>query len=571
MKRSSLEVFVGWPLLLLGQGWFVAQGFTQPSVMQWVTEAGCLMVLGAAQARLAPEGPWRSPWMPAVFALGVTSLAIGPSGSAGAVYWLGIGCLCIAGLVRLERVRRWGLWAGVLAGLLGAVGSRGLVLARAAGGGGEGRQTSVARSPMDQLRQELMQPSFSMGLTSASDGPPVLLITVDTLRWDAARDMKSVQRIAAHGALWERAMSTSSWTVPAMGTILTGQMPVGHGAGVNAEGRLQGLEPDVKTLAERFSDAGYATGAVATNAWLTSGLGFDAGFDRFWHPDANFHHRLSVGGFPEGPMGHEAEAVIDRAVAMVQTAPDRGVFVWVHLIDPHLPFLHAPEGSLESELTDERLRSGLRLTTDLKDRVKAAYAHEVAYTDAHIERLLDAVEARGWLESGVVVLTADHGEEFWDHGGTGHGHAHHGEVVDVGLVMGGALRTERRTDRASLLDVASTVAAITGLNTDGLEGQDLRRPMHEDRITTAVGNAYFLQQQSARSDDYRAIVTVETDEMRCTALGSDPTERDAMNCVDVPEPVVAAAKGVKPPGARGETLNLESAALEALGYLDDAE
>ena len=74
------------------------------------------------------------------------------------------------------------------------------------------------------------------------------------------------------------------------------------------------------------------------------------------------------------------------------------------------------EAMAKAGLSDERLRAGMRHDPAIRDRVRAAYEHEVAYTDGHVGRLLDALEAKGVLDGGVVALTSDHGEEFHEHG-----------------------------------------------------------------------------------------------------------------------------------------------------------
>lgn len=565
MRRTDGEVVAGWGALALGELWFARQGFTTHDAGQLALEVGGLLLFGVCQARLLPEGPARSPLWAGVFAVSWTAMNLGPSGFTGLVYWVGVIVLATALVVRLERARRWGLLAGVLVGLLGAVLARVQVLSRAAEGG-DGRQSSVTRSVRAQLQEELVAPLRAGPPAPRHDGPPIVLITVDTLRADAAVKMRSYQRLAARGASWPRAMSTSSWTVPAMGSLFTGLLPAEHGAGVSAAGTFQGLSAQAPTLAGVLSGAGYQTVGIATNAWLTSGLGFPRGFDVYWHADERFHHRLALAGFPNGPKGHEGEAVVDRALGWLEAAPARGWFLWVHLIDPHLPYLHV-EGSLERGLSDERLRAGMRLDEGVEASVRAAYQAEVDYADAQLGRLLDALEARGVLDQGVVALTADHGEELWDHGATGHGHQQHTEVVDVALalVAPGAVGGER-SDLASLIDLPSTLAAVAGAQIG--VGEDLRALTSEDRVVVAQGSAYFHQQRSARWREWRAIVETAGDgPLWCFDRAADPGERQRLQCPGG-LPVGEAALRVAAPGAGGVESAVPGEALKALGYVE---
>jgi arylsulfatase A-like enzyme len=107
--------------------------------------------------------------------------------------------------------------------------------------------------------------------------------------------------------------------------------------------------------------------------------------------------------------------------------------------------------------------------------VHAGYAAEVAYVDRHLGRLLDALEAKGVLDSGIVVFTSDHGEEFWEHGGLEHGHSHHAEVLDVPLLLvAPGLAPGPRGGVASLVDVVPTIRAALGDAPDGSESDGAR-------------------------------------------------------------------------------------------------
>ena len=219
---------------------------------------------------------------------------------------------------------------------------------------------------------------------------------------------------------------------------------------------------------------------------------------------------------------------------------------------------------MEAGLSDERLRAGMPVNDELKRRVRKAYRHEVAYTDRHLMRLLDALESKGVFSTGLVILTADHGEEFWDHGFTGHGHQHHTEVVDVALAMVGVGVTGGlRTDEASLLDVVPTLRAVAGLEPNGV---DLRRPIEEERVVSAYGNAYFEPDRSAKRGSVRAVVRGhDAAERVCFNLSVDPYEQSPSPC-DPEDPVLEAALAANPaPEAEGAVL--DAAALEAMGYV----
>jgi arylsulfatase A-like enzyme len=550
------------PWLVFGaiELWISQHGFVRPDTLQFFGEILGLVVLAAAQANFAVAGTWRSPLLAGTFALAWSVMALQPS----IVAWVGAVTLAYAFVLRMERFRRWGLAEGVLWAVLVALGSRYMLLDKASGGG----STSVARDPMTRLVQELSPPTWP-AVAPTSDGPPMVLITIDTLRADNAQRMKSFELLADKGASWGDAMSTSSWTVPSVASLVTGLVPADHGAGVDSDAKLQGLSASTPTLAEALKGQGYATAAFTTNAWLAGGLGFDRGFDLYKHADADFHHRLALLGFPNGPKGHEAERVVDEALAWLDTAPPSGWFLWVHLIDPHLPYFHV-EGALEQGLSDERLRAGMRHNPLVRVQVRNAYAAEVDYTDSHVNRLLFALSQRGVLDNGLVVLAADHGEEFWEHGFTGHGHQHHAEVVETGLAIAGLGFTKQaRTDLVSIADVPSTMAAVAGIQLG--KGLDLRQPTPDDRIVVSQGNAYFEQQRAARSKTMRAIFGSPEDPVgTCYDLVTDAVELSGTPC-DPDDPVVQAARTATPPAHREGEAGMSAAqikALQELGYVE---
>lgn len=560
MRRSDLSVFVPWLLVPLTGLWFALPSFRPPDLRTMAVEIVGWVVIGLAQARFAPPGWARSALWPGVLPVLITATALGPTGWAGLVHLVGLVVLAGALVVRVERATTTGLLVGLLAAVAGGVVVRAQVLTRAEQG--SGRQTSVSAGVAGKLVAEIVRPLRAAPAATGNDGPPLVLITVDTLRADAGANMEVAQRLSQRGRAFTQAVSTSSWTVPAMGSVMTGLLPVGHGAGIAADGRLGGLRGDVPVLAELLSDAGYATAAVATNAWLTPGLGFDRGFQTFWHGDERRHHRLPLGGFPQGSSPRDAERVVDHALTWLDTAPERGWFLWVHLIDPHLPFGH-PEDAFVAGLSDERLRAGMRLDAEKVEAVRSAYQHEVDHVDAQVGRLLDALEARGVLEAGVVVLTADHGEELWDHGATGHGHSHHREVVQVPLVIAGA-PVGVSDAVVSLADVPVTLAAAAGLSIG--DGVDLRGDLAGDRIVTSQGNAYFHQQRAAWGRGRRAIVGSAGEvPLDCFDLTADPTEHTPLACAPA-DPVADAAVRTQAPTTAGGA-DVSRAALEALGYL----
>jgi arylsulfatase A-like enzyme/Flp pilus assembly protein TadD len=275
----------------------------------------------------------------------------------------------------------------------------------------------------------------------------VLLITIDTLRADhvgayGARQARTpvLDGLARDGARFERAWAPTPITLPSHASLLSGHYPPAHGARHN--GIAMGEK--VETLATRFEQAGFATGAFVSAFPLDRRFGLARGFDVY---DDELPRSETGRPLNERP-GAET---VNRAMAWLDARRDARVFLWVHLFEPHAPY-GAPESGTS---------------------VEARYADEVATADRELGRLLGALGERA--KNTLVVATADHGEAFGEHGETGHSIFVYDTTLHVPLVMRGA-GIPRGTvvgGDVSLVDLPATIAALTGLQEFQSEGRSL--------------------------------------------------------------------------------------------------
>jgi arylsulfatase A-like enzyme len=164
--------------------------------------------------------------------------------------------------------------------------------------------------------------------------------------------------------------------------------------------------------------------------------------------------------------------------------------------------------------------------------IAALYAGEVAYTDRAIGRLLRGLEASGELARSAVVLTADHGEELWDHGGYGHGHAMFDEVVRVPLAVRppGGTAGAVRAPLARLVDVAPTALAAAAIDcapARPFTGVDLARG---EPAASTYGEAvlYGPEQKYVRTNRWKLILDPGAPDVRKARLfdlEADPAEQ----------------------------------------------
>jgi arylsulfatase A-like enzyme len=561
MKQAS--VVAAWALVLLVELVLAWQGLVRPTALQVLLEVVAIGVVCAAQLRLARK-PWQaSAWWPGVLAVWVNAAALGPDDRIERLFFtLGTGLVAF-GLVHLASRKLEHPVITLPLALLGALAGRWLVLDRAAQGDEEQFAGVMAVADATERVQAELGGLFR-GQGEAGQGPPLVLITVDTLRWDHAVEMESFQRIAARGQSWDRAVSTASWTLPAMTSVHTGLDVQGHGAGLGADG-YRVADPALPMLAEQLDQAGYRTAAFVTNSWLETAMGFDRGFDLFLHSNEAFPHRLLIAGMPDGPAPVDGAAIVGRALDWLDEQPERGWFLWVHLVDPHMPYFNAVE-PIGAALRDGHLRGGQLTDEAERAAVRAAYANEVAYTDQVLLPLVSELEDRGVFDSGLVLMTADHGEEFWDHGGTEHGHSHHSEVVEVALALGGQGVEGRGIGPASLRDVAPTLLGAAGLPAEGV---DLRSGVPADRVATAWGNNYYRIDKSARTAERTVIVRGEPlpEGPRVLAYDRVNDPRESSPLEELPEELVRRARALSSPSG-GTEADLNMKALEALGYVE---
>ncbi len=281
----------------------------------------------------------------------------------------------------------------------------------------------------------------------------LILVTVDTWRADhfaterAGRPLTpELERFADTGVRFTAAQSAGTETSPGTAGILTGLLP--RRSGVIANSHLLSLE--VPTLAEVLHDAGFATEAVVGNVILDRGMGFDQGFEGY-----------EIVARPPKPSAREiTDAALARVTARREDlAAGRRLFLWVHYMDPHGPYLppekdlsRFPAEAFEAPRSLRLLPEGdisgrggipsyqqVGLSPPERDgrRYLARYAAEIHYMDREVSRLLRALDGLGVLEDAVVVLTADHGEALaGDHGYYfSHGHQLTQDQIHVPLVV----------------------------------------------------------------------------------------------------------------------------------------
>jgi arylsulfatase A-like enzyme len=344
-----------------------------------------------------------------------------------------------------------------------------------------------------------------------------LLITVDTLRPDLGymgyeRPVSPhIDRLAEHSVVYERAYSISTYTgfalTPMMASRYVSEMPR------TDRHEVKYLKQNV-LLAERLLSAGYHTAGAASHFLFAPELGWIDGFERFAKVPAE-------GKAPPGSSidwFHTSRGMADVAIRMLS---DPGIvsgpfFIWLHFLDPHKQYLEHPGFS-----NFGRDRRGL-------------YDGEIAYTDFHIGRVLDALDASPLRARTAVILTADHGEAFGEHGFSYHGRQVWDEVVRVPLIVFVPGASPRRISRRiSAVEFAPTILDLAGLPEDkGARGQSFapelfgadqpERPILIDQPK----NPYYPLTRAFIDKGYKLHYASESNTYRLFDLTHDPGERN---------------------------------------------
>jgi len=381
----------------------------------------------------------------------------------------------------------------------------------------------------------------------------VILIGVDTLRADhlgtyghTRPTSPFLDALSEQGVVFEQTFATSPWTLPSFASIFTGRPMSGHAAGIDTttsdeewdEAQVgtydrAKLDPGVATIAEVISAAGIPTIAVAQNPYMDPIFGLDRGFDEYDYSRG------------ENAEKRRADVVVDHALEWIDRQEGDDFFLFVHFFDPHMNY-GAPEpwgGLFTSEVggdfglpvTGHRAlrNNAANLPPARKEFIAAAYDEEVRFVDAEIERFVVALKERGIWDESLVIFTADHGEELFEHGGFEHGHTMYNEVIRVPLVVWGpGIAAGRNTTPVSIADIAPTILDALGLDVfEGTMGKSLwplltRGEDLPQRLLVAEGALWGPDLRAGIAWPHKVILDLESGQVRLFDLSSDPREQE---------------------------------------------
>lgn len=326
-----------------------------------------------------------------------------------------------------------------------------------------------------------LPPRAASGASMPRGKPNVVIILIDTLRPDhlsfygyPTDTSPFLTGIAGESFVFENVFSVSSHTAPASASLFTSLSPEDHGvirsqiatermrSEINPKLALNRIPEEATTLPELMKEAGYRTYGISDNYNVSDEMGFDQGFDEF------IDNPRFYWGAPE---------VARRVMELRETINSGGpYFLYIHFIDPHKPYHRRKPWFSEPGPPSRGSRKGASpvpawrvgapktgtLDTPGRDVNIAKYDSEIGYVDARIE---DLYRTFGWDKNTLLVVTSDHGEQFYEHGHLGHGWTLYDEVLRIPLMIHdatGRIGPGRSASPASILDILPGVMDFLG-------------------------------------------------------------------------------------------------------------
>ena len=436
---------------------------------------------------------------------------------------------------------------------------------------------------------------------SLATGYNVVLVSIDSLRSDHLdaygyhrNTAPTISELARHGVLFRNNSSVTSWTLPGHMSMLTGRSLLGHGVIFDD----RSLPTEVPTLAQSLQSAGYKTGAVVSAPYVEARYGFDRGFDDYDDETISFATNGESYKTVTAPLLQKTAA----SWLARNASEENPFFLFLHYWDVHYDYAPgAPydtmfdpdyDGDIDGRefYFNPEVHPGMD-RRDL-DHLLALYDGEIRLVDDHLAKLRTTLKELGVADNTVIVITSDHGEEFFEHGGKGHHKTLFDEVTRVPLVLyvPGLYPTRPVVKmETSIVDIMPTLLSLLGIPLPpGMDGADLssvafRGSDEHDRSTLAelyrLGSRNY--QSSLRSSGRKVTQLYETGDVYAYDIFRDPAEQQRLDASEgfVPGLLQRLADTMNQlwplyidrlDGGKGK-LEMDDATrsrLEALGYMD---
>lgn len=313
------------------------------------------------------------------------------------------------------------------------------------------------------------------------NSPNVVIFLIDSLKRDhlgvygyERNTSPVIDMLAQEGIVYYNAISQCSWTSPSVSSLFTALYPSVHGVVHRGSKKSHCLDYRLITLAEVFKNEGYSTGAFVANPNIIPGLQYHQGFDEFF---AEYLREPDL----------RAPELNERAYQWIASNRKTPFFTYIHYMDVHTPY-RPPEPydkifqseftkSLEKEEFYSLKNGGKESTKNNIDFFIDQYDGEIRFTDFHIGKFLELLDKLRVLENTIIIVTSDHGEQFFEHGNHGHGWSLYGEEIRIPLVIRFPKSVANQINpqcRVGLIDLSKALMKMVGYGLPyGSHGEDL--------------------------------------------------------------------------------------------------
>lgn len=436
-----------------------------------------------------------------------------------------------------------------------------------------------------------------------SGTPSLLVVAIDTLRADrlgcyGAQPSRTpvLDAFASGGLVFEQSVAQSSWTLPSAATQLSGLHPRSHGVLVRSE---EPTEADGNSIDDVDPGTAYLPDVLMTWAEAASAAGittFGASANPLVSPDTNlaqgFETFVSFGFDDHRQYWHTGSELNDAFLSWLTRNRHLRFAAYLHYMEPHAPYSSAdvpvPPGMRKPIIAGRpsmfarqvNARQGPPLPAEEVAHLLRLYDAEVRKWDRAFAALLDGLRRLGVRDSTVIVVTADHGEQFQEHGDLTHGTHLYEELVRVPLVIAGpGVRPGRVATQVQGIDLFPTIAAVLGVPVPhGLPGRnvlgdlDARAAFSETHDAVAPDGRH-MPLLALRTPAWKLVYAPRLERYEFYDITRDPGEQHNRFATTPEAPALAAqlaavAAGLPPPPPAEDADPALREKLRRLGYID---
>ena len=371
------------------------------------------------------------------------------------------------------------------------------------------------------------------GPTVGAGPPNILLISIDALRADHLscygydrQTSPVLDGLAAQGTRFSKAFVNTHGTPPSHTTLLSSLYQESHRVGIETDlvtGRS--VPVGIGMVQEIFAEAGWHTMAVTGGGYMSGDFGFSRGFKEYID------------------LARGVDQGVETLLEYVRGPAENGlpVFAFFHTYEVHSPYDppqdfrqlfggHSGAVDATSEaLLEIQTSAGKVLTSEYMEQLESLYDGEIRYTDEVLGGFIASLEAIGFLDNAIIVVTSDHGEEFGEHGGVLHGGKLFEELLHVPLIISGEGIERGVVDPSlvSLVDIAPTLLSLAGLKIpDAMEGRNVfNRPSPDRWRDQRVFSQYGDQLYCIRTPRWKLIQRTSNQRVKLFDLHHDPGEK----------------------------------------------